>query len=125
MEEPSSDANHGIFVGSMQGVKTGLPWVRLVVTGKPISRDGEEEPQSPDRTATVEIQMSPEEAIRQAEYLVNASVSALADGFVVDFLRERLNLTDDRAIAMIVQEFRVFRELRQAAEAIPEGMRDD
>lgn len=57
-------------------------------------------------------QMSPADARSLAMNLFSAADAAEGDGFLVTFLRTKLK-ADDQAVAMILQEFREWREKRE------------
>ena len=58
------------------------------------------------------VQMSPEEARSLALNLLSCADAAESDGFVVEFLRDKVRI-DERASAGILNDFREWREKRR------------
>lgn len=58
-------------------------------------------------------QMSPDNARELAYNLLQAADAAESDGFLVTFLRQKIEVTDDRAVASILVAFREWREAQR------------
>jgi hypothetical protein len=81
----------------------------LKITGIVAARDGQ--PYVQYTWGEFSAQMTPEEAVRHALLLVEAAQAALCDGFLVRFLKEKIELAPEQ-YAQIIQEFRNYREQR-------------
>ena len=65
-----------------------------------------------DTTAQM-AKMSPQHAREVAYLLWAAADAAESDGFLVTFLREKINVDDERAMASILNDFRKWRDLQR------------
>jgi hypothetical protein len=87
-----------IRVSSGYGRNTRAPFVTLALP--------------PDVTT---VQLPPEQARQVAMQLVEAAEASHSDAFLAGFLRERIGVTDDGKIAMVIEEAREFRDRRREA----------
>jgi hypothetical protein len=62
--------------------------------------------------ATGRIQLTPEDAIEQAIYLISAAEAAQSDHFLITFLREKVEIKTP-AIMAVLEDFRKYREQRE------------
>lgn len=71
---------------------------------------------NPSESANPTIQMTSAQAREQAHYILEAADAAESDGFLVEWLREKADLSENQAGAMLA-EFRQWREQhRRTAE---------
>lgn len=91
-----SDKQINFMVSSGFGGRTQQPFVQVLI-----------------EAADFMTQMSPAEARDLAMNLLHCADAAESDGFLITFLRAKLK-ADDQAIAMILSEFREWREKQEA-----------
>jgi hypothetical protein len=70
---------------------------------------------NPSESANPTIQMTSAQARTQAHYILEAADAAESDGFIVEWLRDKADLTEPQLGAMLA-EFRAFREQHRSKE---------
>lgn len=103
-----------IRIDTIYGAKSREPIVRLVLIGRTPALDDIGELQGGERA--VEIQISPEEALRQAKALIEAATAAYTDAFIFQFCNDHLGLREAATVGML-KGLRDYREARLAADA--------